>query len=416
MRHALKTLYRHQFFSLSAGVAAANVLSLVAMPFLAGIYGAESFGAFGVFFAITTIMGTFTTLRLDQAVPIAENDGERTALSQIAFMSSLTLCTAFSVMWIAFDCGALLSVPTDRVFPITAAFASILVALLNIQTTIAIKYGNLRSISLRYFTEKVTTLLAAFLIFRKTPIYGLIFSQIMGYAASALTLTIGTGNRLFRRTDWKNFPPLAMLYKYRDFPLHNGLSNLFQILQMQAPALIFSTLFPLSMLGYYNLAQRIIEAPNAIVGSALGTVFYRRMLHAQKTELSRIYRRTMLWAGIVVLLPMLLVAIFSVPIVRAVFGKEWTPAAIFFVLLLPAASMRMLYFVAQNCFIILRRLDFGMKILASSLVATLLGVGIGSWRFSSMEVAVFIASAGAAVILLIGLWTIDVELRTVGKV
>jgi hypothetical protein len=46
----------------------------------------------------------------------------------------------------------------------------------------------------------------------------------------------------------------------------------------------------------------------------------------------------------------------------------------------------------------------------------LLGVGAGYWFFGSMQACVLLASAGAGVILLVGLWKIDVELRTVARV
>lgn len=185
------------------------------------------------------------------------------------------------------------------------------------QSTLAIKNGHLKVLSLRYFGEKVTTVAASF-AFAKTSAFGLVYAQLCGFTASVLILSFGATGLLARGLSlpWQNAG--FLLRKYRDFPMHSGAGIIFQLLTAQTPALMFSAMFPLQMLGFYNLGQRIIDTPNTIIGSSLGTVFYRRLLSAKREDLHRIFLRTMRWTSLVFLPPMLILAIFSKPIVTLV--------------------------------------------------------------------------------------------------
>jgi hypothetical protein len=48
MRQIVASLRRHHFFSLSGGILAANILSILTMPILTRLYGLEAFGIFAI--------------------------------------------------------------------------------------------------------------------------------------------------------------------------------------------------------------------------------------------------------------------------------------------------------------------------------------------------------------------------------
>lgn len=61
-------------------------MSLIAIPFLTRLYSAESFGVFAAFYALTSIIGMVSTLRLDQALPIIEEVKERISLARLSIL------------------------------------------------------------------------------------------------------------------------------------------------------------------------------------------------------------------------------------------------------------------------------------------------------------------------------------------
>lgn len=414
LKNALRSLQRQQFFSLSAGVAASNLVGLIAMPFLARLYSAESFGVFAVFYAIAAIVGTFSTLRLDTALPVVEDLKERTSLAQLSFFISVTGATIFLGFWLVVPVERFTHFQQEVVFGVATAAASLLISILLIQTQLSIKAGEMRTISVRYLVEKCVTVGMSFALFRVSERYGLIFAQIAGSFSSMIVLAIGTNASLFRFQAVSFRSARALFSKYRDFPLHNGLGILFQMLTTQVPALFFSIFYPLNMVGFYNLAQRIVDAPNALVVSSLGTVFYRRILTADRPDMRRIFLRTMAWAGSTLLFGMVIFAVFAKPLVEAAFGNEWGPAATFFILLLPSALFRMLFLIGQSCFVVLRRLEFGMNVLMAAFVATLGGLGAGYLFFGTMVSSVAIANLGAGLVFFVGLFLIKRELGRVG--
>ena len=396
MKELFNSLKRHQFFTLSAGVVSAQLLSLACIPVLTRIYPVEGFGYFAVYAAIATIIGVFSTLRLEMAVPIAEDQPEADQMSALCLAMALSV-GAFLLMIFAVPQVRELFPSMDQRFGTWAliAVAAVLVAWVQVITQRVLRNGRLKYISIRHIVEKSLFLgvafLAAHLEFTFT---GLIIGQTVGSFGSVVVLFLGSAWR--PRLDTASITRLFK--KYSDFPKFNSLSMALQLGSNQLPTLIYSNLFPVQGLGFLNLAQRVADAPSTIVTSALAAVFYRRVIDAPRDAYRRIFLRGLLWCFLVFALPAVVVSLYAEPLLRFVFGEPWAAAAPYFVALIPLTVARLSFTLQQGILIVMRRLDIDLRISGMVLGAQIAGMIAGIYLTDDLLGPVMLASIFSAIV------------------
>lgn len=392
----LKSLKRHQFFTLSSGVVTAQLLSLAFMPVLTRMYPVESFGYFAIYLAFSNLTGIFATLRLEMTIPLAENEAEADHLSSIT--SGLVLAVGILLAAAFATPGARALLPSmDQSYStwVLIALSAALIGWVQVITQRILRNGRLKFISIRHIVDKgsfiVISLTVAKLGFTAT---GLIIAQTAGTLLSVVVLLLGSA--------W--WPRIhvgrirLLLRKYSDFPKYNTLSMAMGLASNQLPTLFYSNLFSVQSLGFHNLAQRVADAPNTAVTSALGMVFYRRVLNAQPQQYKRIFLRALMWSGLAFLVPAILVSLIAQPLFSFAFGEKWVPAVPYFLALLPLTVARMSFTLQQGLLIAMRRLDIDFRISALVLGAQVLGIALGTTLTDTLLGPVMVASLLSTVV------------------
>ncbi|MEJ5170801.1 MAG: hypothetical protein WHU10_07425, partial [Fimbriimonadales bacterium] len=82
--------------ALVSGTAGAQVVTLLATPFLVRLYGMERWGEFGAFSALYLTALTVAAMRFDQAVPVAKDDAEARAVLALGQLAALSLAAGCS--------------------------------------------------------------------------------------------------------------------------------------------------------------------------------------------------------------------------------------------------------------------------------------------------------------------------------
>ncbi|MGE0526240.1 MAG: oligosaccharide flippase family protein [Bdellovibrionales bacterium] len=410
MRALVASLYRHQFFTLSSGIVAANLLSLVSMPLLTRLYSSEDFGFFAVYYSIANIVGLFSTFRFEIAIPIASNDAESSDISTVALFTVMVVVVLAGLFLFAF---AAKSEMGSLIYPkggwVAVVISSFCVGAIQIGTQRLIRTGRLRFISARHIAEKTGFVVFALLMAvwdKKIP-GGLIWSQTAAFAVGLIILLRGSPWKI----KWSFRRILSVARKYSDFPRKNSLSTLLQILTLQLPAPVYSAFFGAEQVGYLNLAQRLVEAPNTLITGSISAIFYRRILQAPRVQFRRIFLRTMGWYALLITPPLLLSGIYASPLITWLFGSEWQPAAVFFVALLPIAFSRLIYMVQQSYLMVIRDLGLDLKISATLFLLQFSGLGAGLLISDSLATVVQMSSWLLATAYLIGVKLIYDRIR-----
>lgn len=386
MRAFLKTLHQYQLFTLSGGVLIANVIGVIMMPILARIYPTASFGFFAIYYSVATIVGTFSTFRLEAALPLARTDSEASGLIWLS-LGSLLFFTILTFLILSFTpvVSVFSTDPPGHAFAYLTSISALALGLIQILAQVKIRRSDFKALSVRQVSERLCVALLS-LLFAKWAFldYGLAAAQTLGFVLSVCLLLLGNGELVRFKdakiwlNDWK-----PLLYQYRDFPSKNLLSTGLQTLAGQLPPLVLSIFFSASQIGQLNLVQRLIDAPNSIVGSSLAVVYYRRLLNVTAEHRRRIFVFVSKWSILGLGLPGLGIMIFAKQITVLLLGHGWADASIFLSVLLPMGIMRMLYMLQQPLFLVTRRLDYDLFISGSLFfgnMAALLGFSILTHR------------------------------------
>jgi O-antigen/teichoic acid export membrane protein len=190
---------------------------------------------------------------------------------------------------------------------------------------------------------------------------------------------------------------LASARRFRRYPKFVCPSELLDALANQAPLLAIGGVFSLEVLGAYGFAQRILAAPSALVGQAVGQIFLQHMgrRDLDHSAIKRLMARVWLAMGGLGVVPFAALFMFGGPLFETVFGAQWRSAGE-----IAAASAPLLFlrFVSSPTSTIYYRLE------------------LQSWQLALVVVALIVRTAPIFTYFL-GAGIVEViYLQTVGEV
>lgn len=321
---------RRSVLSIFTGIAAGQLLALLAAPLLSRLYGPVDFGIFATCSAIVMTIGTVAALRLELAIPLPERDQDAYGLATLGLLSStiVGLLCAAGILTFGDDVAAALAqpglMPWLWLVPPGVAAVGYYAAL----NQLAIRKQRFVAIGRRSLLQSIALVVSQMSLgsagLRPG---GLVVGLTVGQVVSAASLLPGSGLRTPEaRSARVRKPLLALLKRYRRFPLILGPSGLLNVLGLQLPVLLLAAWYGGSVAGWMGLTQRILAVPVTLIGTAVAQVYVSEIARAVRTDLpaaAKLFRRASvsllllsipLLAGLLLLGPQL----FSV-----VFGPEW---------------------------------------------------------------------------------------------
>jgi O-antigen/teichoic acid export membrane protein len=157
---------------------------------------------------------------------------------------------------------------------------------------------------------------------------GLVAGQVAGQLAACAVLATSTrtgpappqGHGASRST-----PYLELLHRYRKFPLYSTWGTLMNAAAFQCVPVVLFSLFGSAVTGFYSLAFRLVGAPMALIGSALGNVLLQRVAAqlARERDVSSLVAKV-IGRSILVFAPaFILLALVAPPVFPFLLGPEW---------------------------------------------------------------------------------------------
>jgi O-antigen/teichoic acid export membrane protein len=321
---------------LAGGTALGQGIVILASPILTRLYTPEDFGILAVYTAILGIVVVMASLRYELAIPLPKEHSLAAnllvgALALIGIISLLTVMAIWSFGHSIVQLTNTPLLPYLWLIPIGVA----LTGSLQVFSYWASRNGQFTLIA---YTKSLqgaglvgVQLLAG--LFGMGPL-GLIAGTIVGGA-------VGLGMLIRRRTpiapDTSNRGVLTALGRYRKFPLYNLWGALMNVGGLQAAPLLLASFFSPAVAGYYSLTLRVLSLPAALVGQAVGQVFYPTVakgLHNQDVTRSLVVKTAT--ALLSISLPVFLIITLVGPeLFRFVFGADWEQAGTYASLLAP---------------------------------------------------------------------------------
>lgn len=329
--HARLNSNRRGAISIFAGIAAGQVLALLAAPLLSRIYSPSDFGVFATCSAIIVTIGTVASVRFELAIPLPAHDREAYGLVVLGLLSATLLgflCTVAVALGggqVASALGQPQLMPWLWVVPPGATAMGYYLVL----NQLAIRQRRFIAIGRRSFLQSATIVVSQIIagLAGLRP-GGLVAGFGIGQAMSAVSLLAGSGIRSKEGKAGRDRALLrSLVVRYRRFPLVLGPSGLLNVLGLQLPIILMAAWYGGEVAGWMGLTQRILALPVTLIGTTVAQVYLSELARQAREGLSSaavLFRRvslSLLFAGTLLLLALLFL---GPTLFKLIFGLEWT--------------------------------------------------------------------------------------------
>jgi O-antigen/teichoic acid export membrane protein len=326
------------------GSIVSQIVSFASLPIIGRLYGPAAVGSAAMIQAISLILNQIAPLGFDAAVQIPKSNLVSRQLIVLAMASTviLSLAGAAVVMGLANVVPALGDVHTLPLGGGLLAILTILQALnlvLSTWTSRCERFGALgRNRVLVSLTLSGFQVGLAFVMPRDA--VPLVLAVVLSLIVGNINLVLSTRDLLFAKhpalLNRKRL--LALVRRYRRFPLYVLPTNLLNIASWQLPPILITHFFGPTVTGYYSLSMRAIQAPLNMVAGSVSQVFFQGAARAYdedklKPLLNQTYRQLL---G-VALVPSVALFFHADQAIAFLFGKRWEQAGVFTQYLAPWA-------------------------------------------------------------------------------
>lgn len=396
---------------LASGTSVAQLIVIVSSPILSRIYSPSDFGVYAVFSSIMALSIIFSTLRYELAIPLPKK--EEDSLNVVFLSIILLMGSAFLAAILIYYFGSNIFTPLGVsslhaiyfLLPV-GIFGGGLFAILNYFAIRSKKFSSISIAKVYQATSGVAFQLFGF----KLGYYGLMGGPVIGQAVSSLSIMKSLFNRdNFKLISWHGVK--LVFNRYRRFPIYSMPDALANTASVQIPAVMFAYFFSSAAAGFYLLADRVLQLPASIIGSAVGQVFYGEAsaIRAKEDLFATVAKLFTQLANIGVV-PMFLLVFLAPELFVYIFGDEWLLAGEFARYMAPWIFLVFVASPFTSLFAILEKQSHGMFfqfiVLFFRVVALLIG---GFYEDLILTVALF--SLVSVIFWILFLFWVAVELR-----
>ncbi|MCG3860916.1 oligosaccharide flippase family protein [Psychrobacter sp. Ps5] len=318
---------------LASGTIVAQIIAFITIPILSRTYSQEAFGLLAIFSAVVVFISSFATLKYDTALVLPKDDKDAYTLlklSNIATLIITVICVSFM----------LLPIPYFKQY-------QGLQVLIGIGVLLSVNYNNSALWNIRYkqfnhtsiskVVQSIAIFLAQYLLYHYFELKGLIIGNVIGIFIAGIYLII---NRDF---DWKVYRAITKNNmreqgkRYIDFPKYFTAANAILSLSSSLPVLLFVKYIPLSQIGVYGIALRIISQPVSLIANSIRSVILADMAERKNRNKSILkwYINILLGLFVLSILASVFLILLADYIVNIFLGKEWADAALYAKMLIP---------------------------------------------------------------------------------
>lgn len=355
---------------LTTGTAVAQIISITMAPVLYRIYEKEHYGTLGMYMAITSVLGVFSTMQYLQVIMLEKED--KNAVNAMWLNRFINVGFAVLVALVMLMFSPVFSRWADNaalsrwfwMIPVGIFFAG--------QNEIFRVWANRKK---EYNLLTVNAILLAII----TPVIsislgllikdetGLFIGLLVGQSLPALILLIGLARKY--NLGSKNIDVSLVRYLYRrhrNFPLYSVPSEFVSRFSNHLPVFMINHFVGVGAVGVYNLAIRMLGLPITFIGGAISHVFQQRATEDyHRTGSCRpIFIKTLKSLVLISVVPTVTVLVFGPELFQWVFGEKWREAGVYAQILIVMMMLKLIVSPLTYTFLIADhlRLDFVLHV------------------------------------------------------
>ena len=329
-----KSDFAHDVFKMASAPLFTQVASIIVMPLVTRLYGAEAFGLMALFFSISDPITVFATMGYSTAIMLTKNDEDASNVLAVSLfftvvVSLISIIAVFPLQGAICDLMKAQKLePYVWLIPVAVFFSGLYMSL---------RFWNMRKCRFGY--------VAAGAISRFLANNGLIL--VSGYSGHAgwLSLVLGTilGGLvncyvLSRKMLWETrqffisnvrwHRMVECIKRYRKFPGIFLWTDFLGRFSGQVPIYLLAAFFSQPIVGYYSLGLRLLRMPMSLIGNSVGEVYFQRAATQKAFDvvlLAKLFKNLVLFG----LIPMSLLALLGRDVFAFVLGENWAEAGVY---------------------------------------------------------------------------------------
>lgn len=349
---------------LAGGTALGQLVSIAVSPALTRLYTPQSFGILAVYTSIITIISIAASLRYELAIPITKKDEDVVNLITLSFSILIITTLLFSgFLWFT-GAKITLSLNISQINPYLWLFPIGMLAtgIYQIFNYVAIRlqiFTTLARTKLYQGISQAVVQLFWGIIFGSNPV-GLIFGQVISQSAGTSTLVHKSRSVLQELRKQITIQSLLITAnRHRRFPIFSASSALINNAGLQLPSIILMSLYGPQVAGLYALGERLTRLPLNLIGQSISQVYLSEASRKANEDVSFLHHlflktsKNLLFACV----PLGLLFLVTTPLYPVVFGRSWSEAGIYVLVLTPMVLARFVVTPLSQTLNILERQD-----------------------------------------------------------
>jgi lipopolysaccharide exporter len=372
--------------TLAAGTAASQGVLVLATPILSRLYTDADLGRFGMLMGIAIVAATAVTLRYETSIYLPAEDSDASALLA-ATLATVALMTLGGTLVM---CMVVIALPGWKITTLSWWLPLAVVAGAGNATVITATYWYNRG---RQFGRNTALRVAQGVLIASLPIglhfLGVADGLLWGYLIAQVAVGLYAAGTL--RHVWHAHDRAALVgaaRKHVSAPKYMLAANLLDTASAQVPIILAGLWFSEATAGHLTLAWRVLAAPMAVLGSAIGQVYYAQTATLWPDARATRVLLTRMWLllAVIGLIPALVLTTVGPPLFGFFFGSGWRIAGSYASILAVAVLVNFVASPTSAIYLVLglQRITpwFGVAQLIGRPLAIYVGARYGDMRIS----------------------------------
>jgi len=393
------------------GSGIAQVITFLVSPVLTRLYTPEDLGLFTFFISIVGLLALIATLRYEIAIIFPKEDSDAVNIASLSVIIAFGISFLLLILVLLYHFFLTGLIPLNPVLSRWLYLLPVLVFFLglgNIFSNWMIRKKKYRFLSAGKIINSLgNNLTALFLGLIGIGAWGLLIGNFTGTFLFILFLGFCISRSgQFRRDEFDRSSVVNFARKYKDLPTSNTLQSILETLQNYGIIYLAKIFFSSTVVGFYALSLRILQAPLWLIGSSISQVYMKDAAerYNKNENLEELLIKTIKLSGLVAL-PVLIVLLAAGPWLFAfIFGSAWREAGVYAQILAPWMFFDFIrYCIAQSPLIVGKtRSMFYISVIGNVIMITCFC--IGGWVFRDVKtgfllISVFMSMYAIGVVL-----------------
>ncbi len=338
--------FLRNFFTLMSGNVIAQLIPVLASPFLTRIFEPAEFGLLGLFMIITNSFSVIGSARYEMAIMIPEKEEEAKNVFALSLFISIVTGIMFGTLTVFFH-DIIIDKLQQPDFSSLLYLAPVVILFISIYQALnfwLIRKKEFRKNALNKIGQTFSSTAGSIVLGLLGVPYGIVIGYALGWVAINIVGWIQLNSTGFKKAGITRSGMQKMFSVHSDFLTYNTLPALMNAVSSSLPLFFITIFYTSTIAGYFTLARQVLIVPVSFISYSVSQVLFQRATEKiqQKISIKKEFNNLfMLLAGVATLV-FIVVSLTGPWLFSLVFGSKWETAGEFARILALSCSLQFL--------------------------------------------------------------------------